>query len=360
MKAEIIKSLQELKDVKEEWNNLLEGSISNTIFLTWEWVYPWAECFITEKRELFVICVYDDGDKLVGIAPWYTSKIKVGPTTIKQISFLGTPETASDYLDVFTSKGREREVTNYLHDYLFGKASKLWDSMKLQDVKSESLFLLNFTQKHLAKGKYLEVDQGSFCPIVLLPNSEEKFLLQISTSRSKRFRQDLRTLKKTDTVEIITYVDDSIEEALDRFFRLYEEKTEWEGSEIHRFMKMYLANKGTRNYLQIDYLHANANCIGGLLHLKYRNTMSLYLMAVDKVYNPRISVGNLLVGLCIGRAIENQVQIYDFLKGNEEYKFYWTSDGRVSQTIYIVQRRLWPVVYMLKRIAKRALKTMFR
>jgi CelD/BcsL family acetyltransferase involved in cellulose biosynthesis len=360
LKAEIIKSIQEMMDVKEEWNNLLEGSMSNTIFLTWEWAYSWAECFITEKRELFVICVYDDGDKLVGIAPWYTSKVRVGPATISQITFLGTPDTASDYLDVFTLKGREREVSNYLHDYLFGKASKLWDSMNLQDVKAESLFLLNFTQRHLSQGKYLEIGQGSFCPTVLLPKSEEEFLSQISSNRSKRFRQDLRTLKKTDTVEIKRYADDSIEEAVDRFFDLYAEKTEWDGSDIHRFMKRFLANSGTRNYLQIEFLLANANCVGGLLHMKHQNTLSLYLMAVDKEYKPRISVGNLLVGLCIGRAAENQINMYDFLKGYEEYKFYWTSYGRVSQTICIVQRRLWPVVYMLKRMAKNALKTILR
>ncbi|HQG41045.1 MAG TPA: hypothetical protein PLV76_09165, partial [Spirochaetales bacterium] len=81
MRAEIITSIPAMKSIRGKWNNLLEASISNTIFLTWEWMYSWAECFITEKRELFVICVYDDGDKLVGIAPWYTSKIKVGPST---------------------------------------------------------------------------------------------------------------------------------------------------------------------------------------------------------------------------------------------------------------------------------------
>jgi len=360
MRAEIITSIPAMKSIRGKWNNLLEASISNTIFLTWEWMYSWAECFITEKRELFVICVYDDGDKLVGIAPWYTSKIKVGPSTIKEISFLGTPETSSDYLDVFTTKGREREVSNYLHDYLFGEASKLWDSMKLHDVKAESLFLLNFTQKHLSQGKYIEISQGSFCPIVLLPKSEEEFLSQISSSRSKRFRQDLRTLKKTDSVEIKTLVTDGIESAVESFFALYAAKTDWDGKDLHKFIKRFLENSGAGNTLQVDFLMANENCIGGLLHMKHNNTLSLYLMAVDKAYNPRISAGNLLVGLCIGRAIEKQINIYDFLKGYEEYKFYWTSDGRVSQTIYLVQRRLWPVVYVLKRMTKNALKAILR
>ncbi len=101
MRAEIVTSFDKLKDCWEEWNLLLEGSISNSIFLTWDWLYSWAECFINPKRRLFVLKVYDDDNRLVGIAPWYIEKIKIGPAAMRQVSFLGTPETASDYLDVF-------------------------------------------------------------------------------------------------------------------------------------------------------------------------------------------------------------------------------------------------------------------
>jgi len=360
MRAEVVASIQELKDIKEQWNKLLEGSISNSIFLTWEWAYSWAECFINEKRELFVVKVYDDGNRLVGIAPWYKSAIKVGPSFMRQISFIGTPETASDYLDVFTTRGREREVSNYLYDYLFGEASNSWDCVNFQDTRAESLFLLSFMHKHRLQGRYLEISQGSFCPIISLPQNEEEFLSRISSSRSKRFRQDLRTLKKTDEVEIKTYVTEGIEEAVDSFFKLYAEKTEWEGKDLHRFMKRLVANSETGKFLQIDYLLANKNTIGGLLHLRNNDTLSLYLMAVDKTYNPRISAGNLLVGLCILRAIESQFKIYDFLKGYEDYKFYWTNEGRTTQTVCIVQRRALPVIYMMKKMTKNALKTMLR
>ena len=360
MKTEIVTSIKEFEAIRDDWNKILEGSISNSIFLTWEWMYSWAECFINERRELFVVKVYDDRNRLVGIAPWYIEKIKIGPAAIRQVSFLGTPETASDYLDVFTARGREREVSSFLYDALFGELAGSWDCISLQDTRAESLFLLSFMYKHRLQGRHFEITQGSFCPIISLPKTEEEFLSQISSSRSKRFRQDLRTLKKTDTVEIRTHVADDIEEAVDGFFKLYAEKTEWEGKDLHRFIKRFVENAENGKFLQIDFLLANENTIGGLLHLKHNHALSLYLMAVDKAYNPRISAGNLLVGLCIVRAIENQFRVYDFLKGYEDYKFYWTSEGRTTQAVLIVQKKTLPVIHMMKRMAENALKTILR
>jgi hypothetical protein len=360
VEAARITTMHELVKAKSDWNNLLEGSISNTVFLTWEWMYSWAECFINGNRKLFVIFVYDDRNRLVGIAPWYIDKINIGPTTFRQINFLGNPETASDYLDVFTEKGKEKEVAIFLYEYLYGQMSKIWDCINFQDIMAESLFLLNFTHKHRLQGKHFEIHHGSFCPLIFLPKAEGDFLTTISPGRSKRFRQDLRTLRKTNLVEIKTIQNDDIEVAVDSFFKLYAEKTEWSGSDLQKFIKQVLINSENRSYIQVDFLLANDNCIAGMLHLKYRNTLSLYLMAVDKKYNPRISVGNLLVGLCIGRAIEASLEVYDFLKGYEEYKFYWTSGGRTANNMFTAQSRVGPVLYVLKQMSKNALKTILR
>ena len=360
MRAEIVTSLEEFKDIKDDWNNILGMSISNVIFLTWEWMYSWAVCFIAGKRELFVVKIYDDGNRLVGIAPWYTDRISIGPASMKQVGIMGSPETASDYLDVFAVRGREKEVSNFIYDYLFGDGSIYWDCLNFQDVKAESLFLLYFIHKHRQHGRHFEIGQGSFCPIIKLPETEAEFLSQISPNRSKRFRQDLRTLKKTDMVEIETYTEDGLENAIDEFFILYEQKTEWDGKDLHRFITTF--NESTRDAgkLQIDFLLANGNTIGGLLHLKHNDTLFLYLMAVDKKYNTRISAGNLLVGLCVIRAIESRFRIYDFLKGYEEYKFYWTSDGRTTQTVSLAQRKALPIFYMIKRMGKNTIKTIMR
>jgi len=53
----LIRTLDQFEKMAKPWNDLLARSSCNNIFLTWEWQYSWAECFLNENRELFVITV---------------------------------------------------------------------------------------------------------------------------------------------------------------------------------------------------------------------------------------------------------------------------------------------------------------
>ena len=94
MEAKIVSSIEVLRDLKGEWNELLAKSKSNTIFLTWEWAYSWAECFVNGDRELFVICLYDDGNRPIGIAPWYRIGVRA-PMSVMGVVTISSPGSGS-------------------------------------------------------------------------------------------------------------------------------------------------------------------------------------------------------------------------------------------------------------------------
>src|SRR5437879_10542391 len=53
--------------LREEWTDLLHGSASNCLFLTWEWLYTWWK-HLSAGRRLFIITVRC-GQELIAIAP---------------------------------------------------------------------------------------------------------------------------------------------------------------------------------------------------------------------------------------------------------------------------------------------------
>lgn len=131
-------NLGALKSMAEEWNGLLYQSLSNSVFLTWEWLYTWSEHFLGNNRKLFVLSLYKD-EKLMAIAPWCIRTIGRMPQ-IRQIEFLGSPDMGSDYLDAFTLRGKEKEAATAFYDFLFGEAKGLWDSFNLTEMRANLSF----------------------------------------------------------------------------------------------------------------------------------------------------------------------------------------------------------------------------
>ena len=196
----IVDSINQMQNLAESWNDLLLRSQSNTIFLTWEWQFSWAECFLNSARKLFILTIHR-GNELVGIVPWYIHKLEYLGLPLKQIEFLGARETDSDYLDVIIKRGIEKEVTLSIYDFLFSKVSSRWDCFMLRDIPADSLFLLHFLTKIEADGKYAEITQSSFCPIVKLPRTTDDYLLGLSPNRRQQFKRHLRVLNRENHIE---------------------------------------------------------------------------------------------------------------------------------------------------------------
>ena len=355
----IVNSIDQMQNLAESWNDLLLRSQSNTIFLTWEWQFSWAECFINSARELFILTIRR-GNELVGIAPWYIHKTEYLGLPLKQIEFLGARETDSDYLDVIIKRGMEKEVTLSIYDFLFSKVPSRWDCFMLRDIPADSLFLLHFLTKIEEEGKYAEITQSSFCPIVKLPRTTDDYLLGLSPNRRQQFKRHLRVLNRENHIEHRSFLSKDIPLNLNRFFSLYQEKKDDGSDNLKRFLERFVSKCKDKNWVQIDFMTANNNDIASLLHLHYHGTLSMYLMAIDKTFNPKISIGNLLVGLSIQRSINQGDSFYDFLKGTEHYKFHWANCGKTSLNFIFYQRKPISALFALRRFLKYIAKIILR
>lgn len=347
LKIELIESFDRWRDISHNWNSLLLQSRADTIFLTWEWLSSWAECYLHKRRQLF-IAVISEGDELVGIAPWYIHPVSFGFYTLKQIRFLGNPETASDYLDVFIKKGREREIASSLYDFLFNAVPSRWDCLWLGDIPSQSSFILHFVSKIKEEKKQADILLKSYCPYLCLPKRMDDFLANLSSNQRQKFRRHLNFLKKKYDISLQTFRSAKAEGALDDFFAFYKEKRDTLSEQpdiFHQFLKKLASRCKEKSWLQIDVLEADKRRIASILHLRYQKTLAEYLMAVDKRFAPSVSIGNVLLGLCLEKAIQQKLSVYDFLRGTEDYKFHWTKDARA--TLHLISGRTRIIHFLL-------------
>ena len=88
--------------------------------------------------------------------------------------------------------------------------------------------------------------------------------------------------------------------------------------------------------------------------------MFQYLLATDKTAYPKVSVGNLLIGLCLQQAITEHIAEYDILRGSEDYKFHWAVGGRRSLNVRLYQRGLPGGVLIALRSLTAFLKVLVR
>lgn len=352
LSVQLVESLEGLYELVGEWNELLCASQSNTIFLTWHWQTCWAKCFVGEHRRLFVACVRR-GKELVAIAPWYIETSLPRLLSVRSVRFIGAPESGSDYLDVIIQKGQEKIAAQVLYDFLFGVGRQYWDELRLLDVPAESLFLLHFMNCMEKQGKYVDLGRSGYLPQTFLPVNADDFLNALSANRRYKYRYDVRRLGQEGAVDHTTYSGDCIASGFERFFPLYNEKSGYkDGPNLQRFLEILCLNSDSRKWIQIDILSVGGVDVSGLLHLRYGQNLALLKMVVDKAFNRKTSIGNVLVGMCINRAIGEGITCYDFLKGDEDYKFHWARTGRVTLSVTMRQRRMMTIFITATRLAK--------
>jgi hypothetical protein len=351
--------MHEWEPMRERWNYLLRQSCSDTIFLTWEWLYTWAECYICKGRKLNIIAIYDK-DELMGIAPLYINHINYVPFRLRQIEFLGSPETSSDYLDVFSKRGKEREVAKRVYKYLYDEMSSAWDILKFENMPSNSLFFANFSDYIKNDGKYFESQAGAFCPCLKLPLKKDVFFSELSPNRRKRYNYDMGVMKRCGEVQYTSSQPANGDNAIDNFLSLYKKRWGHNNTQFYLFLNKFISKSNGKGLISIDFLNVDGKDIAGLFFLRYRNVISLYLMATDTNYNKKISIGNILTGISIEKAINDKFSAYDFLKGNEEYKFYWTKEGKRCLNFYSYRRSLVTLMFTTKRMIKNIGKILLR
>jgi len=163
-----------------------------------------------------------------------------------------------------------------------------------------------------------------------------------------RLRQASRSLEKSHNVAFKQFTADSVEEGLNKFFDLHQRR--WQSvnirgvfstSKMKDFYREIASQFLRKNWLHFSCLTVDNEMVSGEYGFAHNRKFYAFTRARDTRCS-KYSVGHLHEMYLIKYAINNHLQEFDFLQGEEPYKFYWTKSTRKYIEIRIIKRGYFP------------------
>jgi hypothetical protein len=171
---EIIKDPDEWEKMKDQWNDLLEKSITHVPFLRYEFLEQWwLTCGGGEwsKSDMLIITAWHD-KKLVGIAPFFYKKNDHGDPSLMLI---GSFEI-SDYLDFIVLPEYLDQFLLDLFGFLTTSEIKKWQDIDLYNLLDYSPTLAAVEKASGLVGWKSETEILQKAPYITLPGDWDLYL----------------------------------------------------------------------------------------------------------------------------------------------------------------------------------------
>jgi CelD/BcsL family acetyltransferase involved in cellulose biosynthesis len=318
--------------LRESWHDLLRKCDHN-VFSTWEWLSVWWKHFGNNKRLL--ILVAEDGNKITGIAPLMYSVHKMFGLRQGRIEFIGTRD--SDYCDFILAE-KAGECVELFIKYLQSIAEK-WTCIRLMDIPANAACLPYL--RELSK----DLDPIHECPYISLPESYEKFLMNLTRNQRKNIYRTSRRAEETFKVEFIDHsTPELLYEGMQYLFDLHQKRWKSRGfpgifaDERARAFNLDIAKLfSERRWLCIFLMRLTSKPVAAAYGFKYQSKFYEYVSGFDPAYS-KYNVGNLLRAHMISTLIHDGIIEFDFMRGAEEYKSRWNTKSRWNREAFLIKR----------------------
>jgi CelD/BcsL family acetyltransferase involved in cellulose biosynthesis len=308
------------EELAGEWNELLNRSAANIPFLTLQFQRVWWRYL--GDGELLVVTMRDGGE-LIGIAPLFVAKNAEGERVVATI---GCVEVA-DYLDLIAAEGWEQDVYAALVDYLTWPEAPTWDALSLCNIHQDSPTLTMLPPLAQAQGWTVSIAREDVCPVAQLPPTWDEYLLTLNKKHRHELRRKLRRAEAEG--ELNWYVvgpehdlAEEVEAFLDLMARSAPEKADFLTTQMRSFFRQLARVTYDAGWLQLSFLEVDGHKVATYFDFVYAGRVMVYNSGLEWEEYPQLSAGIVLAAYNIRRAIEQGIEVFDFMQGDERYKYH--------------------------------------
>ncbi|MCS6774608.1 MAG: GNAT family N-acetyltransferase [Thermoflexales bacterium] len=317
MHVQVFDTPRAFEELRDEWNRTLAASAADTLFLTREWQQVWWQ--VLGDGEMRVLALREGSD-LVGIAPLFFSENALGAV---EVALIGCKEV-SDYLDFIFVRGYEARCFEAVVSFLKSEACPRWDTIGLCNIVEGSLTLSVFCEMLAAEGWRPHVAFEDVCPVVELPDTFDAYLGMLDGKERRELQRKLRRASE-DTRIVFAERADTLHEDVEDFLRLMAASTPQKAAfltpRMRRFFHAAARVMFECRQLQLAFLEVEGVRAAAYMNFLYRDAVLVYNSGLEPERYAYLSPGQVLIARLIEKAIAERRRVFDFLQGDEEYKY---------------------------------------
>jgi len=326
--------------LRDEWNVLLQRSATNEVFLTWEWQSTWWETF--QAGELMIVAVRTPDGRLAGLAPWFVHHIG-GERVLRTVGCVDV----TDYVDIIVDQYAVSAVQIALADFLAEHRGR-FDRVNLCNIPEPSPTTQFMPDLLRERGFDADLVLQEVCPVIHLPSDWESYLSMLDKKQRHEIRRKIRRAESEAQLEYVVLDSSAAPFTLDEpviadFLSLMRTsqpaKAEFLEVEANRmFLSRILQTTARAGWLRLSFLRCDGELATAYADFIYGGHVQVYNSGLRPDLASHLSLGNVLLAYNIQNAIERGLQVFNFLRGNETYKYRM---GAVDTRIYkLVARSL--------------------
>jgi hypothetical protein len=317
MKTELLHGESGFTALSREWDILVSQAAVKSVFFTFAFQKTWA---IHSGRigSMRFLVTRDGKGKLVSVFPAVIEETGDGAW----VYVLSGDRDTWDHRDIIVRRGEEKEVFRHILRYI---CRERWDFMEFHSVPETSPTVVCFCDMARHEGFDVHISEETICPVLRLPSSWNEYLSLLDRKDRHELRRKMRRIEGAGKLALRPLCEGKLLEGeMETFFCLHKlsspDKDDFMDMTRRRFFEALVSNASRKDFVLLFHLELDGRPIASLLCFTFAGRIFAYNSGYDPAYSP-LSPGIVLFAKAIEYAVEREYRYFDFLRGDEAYKF---------------------------------------
>ncbi len=352
-------TLSQFAELRSTWNRLA-GALPTQ---SWEWLYSWSETMLTQGSLMLLVGRNED-QQVIGIAPFYRNQHWVRGDMIR---FLGDGQTCTDYSTFLIEPGSEDSFVDAVANWLLGHSSRCalpdpdnldaesddwlgWDLICLQGIAQSDKSVARFGEAMARENCHVNTKQDYSCWQVAMPESWDEYVASLSKSQRRNVRRVTKRVLENDDFQVkLAHDGPSLKFAMQHLERLHQKRWVQAGEvgcfsvqHFTEFLNVAATRLFAKDQIRLLWIEHHGEPVAVDFSFQTPNASYGYQTGIDPEYFDH-EIGRCLMTAAMRATHQAQRQIFDFMRGDEQYKSRWRATEVPLVDLEVVPDRSLPL-----------------